>query len=88
MNRHVTLDKALMIKHILLQVETIKTKLVLSQQAKSDTIQHCPIGLVLYGISSVMTLCENQIGDINNEHVEKVCSVAVRGPKKTRESGL
>ena len=44
-SRHVTLDEASMVKPtVSQQVETIKTKLFLSQRVESDTTSHSSVG--------------------------------------------
>ena len=57
LSKHVTLDEASMVKPtVSQQVETIKTKLVLSQRVISDATPRCPVSSVLFGISLVVTL--------------------------------
>ena len=69
-SRHVILDEASMVKPIVSQQEeTMKIKL-LSQRV--DATPRCPVGLVLPGISSVVTLGGDQVADMDTEHVEKV----------------
>ena len=56
-SRYVTLDEASMVKPIVSQqVETMKTKSEVSQRVENNTTPHYPVGLVLSGIPSPMTL--------------------------------
>jgi len=63
------------------QVETIKTKLVLSQLVESDATPCCPVSSLSSVISSIVTPGGDRVAVMNTEHVEKVDSVAVRGTK-------
>ena len=79
LNRHVTLDEVSMVKPVISQpVETMKTKLVVLQRVESDATPCCPIGSVLFGISSVVTPGGDPITDMETGHVGKVDSVAAR----------
>jgi len=66
----------------------MKTKMVLAQRVESDATPRCPVGSVSSGISSVVTTDEDQVVDMNTDHVGKVGSVAARGTKEHRGSGL
>ena len=63
-------------------METIKTKLGLSQRVESDATPHCLVGSVSSRISSVVTPGGDQVANIDTEHVEKVGSVAARRTKR------
>ena len=69
------------------QVETMKTKLVLSQREESNVTQHSSVGSLSSEISLIVTLGGDQVADMNTEHIEKVISVAAKEPKGIRENG-
>ena len=64
------------------QVETMKTKSGVSQRVEVDAILHCSVGLVSSEIPSVVTSSGDRVVDMDNEHVEKDGSDAVRGTKR------
>ena len=66
----------------------MKTKSGVSQRVEVDTIPHCPVGSVSSEIPSVVTSSGDRVVDMDNEHVEKDGSDAVRGIKKIHEGGL
>ena len=62
------------------QVEMRKTKVV-SQRVEVDATLYYPVGLLSYGIPSVVTPGGDRLADMDTEPVEKVDSDAVRGTK-------
>jgi len=86
LSRHVTLDEASTVKHtISQQVETMKTKLVLSHMVESDATPHFSVGSVSSEISLVVITSGDLVADINTEHIEKVVSIADRGTKRKQQ---
>jgi len=78
----ITLVEASMVKPTFpQQVETMKTKLVLSQREESNATPRCLVRSISSGISSVVISGEDQVVDMNIEHVGKIVSVAARGTK-------
>jgi len=63
-------------------VETLKTKMVLSQWVESDVTPRYPVGSVSSGILLVVTPGEDRVADMDTKHAEKVGSVAGRGTKE------
>jgi len=60
----------------------MKTKSEVSQRVEVDATPHYLVGSVSSEIPSVLTPGEDQVADMNTEHVEKDGSDAVRGTKR------
>ena len=52
------------------QVQTMKTKFVLSQRVESDATSCCLVGSVLSEISSDMMPGGDEVADMDTEHVK------------------
>jgi len=76
------LDEASIVKPTVSQkVETMKTKLLISQRVESDATPHCPVGSISFGISPVVTPGGDHVALLDTEHVRDVVHVAARKTK-------